>query len=152
MHMKYSTMLVLGIALAAGHALATVSWQTGSYTPGDWAPADYNILRGIAADNGLNHYVESGKPMTQDTAALTDGIVPTSIDYTKVVGISGGTLSWELPQEHSLMQLRIFTWWGDGGRDGIHISEVAVKCEGFAVFDFTDGCGRGCPPRYGYRC
>lgn len=144
---KCSLPLVFGLALAANAVFAAVSWQTGSYTPGDWEPADNNILAGLVAEDGLSHYVEGGKAMTQDVAALTDGVVPTSGDYTKVVGVSGGTLTWALPQEYSLLQLRVFTWWGDGGRDGIHISEIAVKHGGSSEWTVLDvpavnyGCG-----------
>lgn len=129
--------IVCGFAARGG-----LVWETGQYTPATWTAktsGDGNILAGCIADpSAIVYYTEAGKPLTQDAAALTDGVVPgASIDYTKVFGIRSGSVTWTFESAMTLDSIRIFTRWGDGGRDGIAISKVEVLRSGDAGYSDT---------------
>ncbi len=116
-------------------------WETGQYTPATWTAqtsGDGNILAEMIADtSAIVYYTEGGKPMTQNAAALTDGVVPgAGIDYTKVFGIKSGSIVWTFESAMTLDSIRIFSRWGDGGRDGIAITKVEVLHAGDT--DYTD--------------
>lgn len=134
-----STLLRRGLAAlcicAATTVLAMPGWETGSYIPADWTAPSTNLLAGGTATASLSYYNEGGKDMAQNLAggaaaamaALTDGEVPgATVDYNKIVGISGGEISWALNTPINLDSLAIFSRWGDGGRDGIAIAKVQV--------------------------
>ena len=147
--MKYSPRCLLAASclFAASTAFATPAWETGSYDPATWIAATDNLIagsqEGVNVVDGINHYTEGGKNMTQDVAALTDGVVPgSSMDYTKVVGVMGGTLTWELDRPANLTEFRIFSRWGDGGRDGIYTRSLAVRYAGETEFTVLDAVPR----------
>ena len=153
--MKYTLrgLLAASSLLAAATAFATPVWETGSYDPATWSASSGNLIADLAAADGLNYYNEGGKTMAQNTGtgngivALTDGVVPgASMDYSKVTGISGGTLTWTLAELSNLNELRIFSRWGDGGRDGINIASFAVLYSGdteYTTFSVPVDVGRG---------
>ena len=142
--MAMKTLSVAGAALFSASALfADATWETGKYTPSTWKAEVNNLLSSAVATNeGLNFYNEGGKTMAQNLAggadaamaALTDGVVPdsdTACDYNKVVGISTGcNMYWTLPDAATLDSLTVYSRWGDGGRDGINLSNVQIKHPG----------------------
>ncbi len=141
------SLLVVSCLFAASTALATPVWETGNYDPATWTAASDNLIagsqEGVNVIDGINHYTEGGKNMTQDVAALTDGEVPgASMDYTKVVGVRGGTLTWELSSPANLTAFRIFSRWGDGGRDGIYTRSLAVRYAGETEYTVLDAVPR----------
>ena len=126
--------LLLGAAVPLvfiASASAVPSWTTDSYKPADWTPADEssNLLRlsGTTCTTEPNYYTENGKDMTNDPATLTDGAVPNGMDYSQVCGIAGGSIAWSFDEAKKLDAIAIFTRWGDGGRDGIAVTQVDVQ-------------------------
>ncbi|MGI5869255.1 MAG: hypothetical protein ACOX9C_07420 [Kiritimatiellia bacterium] len=120
---------VFVLALAASpSARAAPIWTTDSYDPTRWTASSNNVLLGVTAGGSVSIYTEVGKDLSTDPATLTDGVVPgATTDFTKIFGIAGGALEWTFGSETSISELRIFTRWCDGGRDGINITSVAVK-------------------------
>lgn len=122
-------MLSLFAAGVTAVAFADAAWETGSYDVTAWSASDHNILSGLTATHNDKWYAESGKNMPKDTAVLTDRLVPGggSTDYTKIVGIvKDMVLTWSFDDPYNLQAIKIFSRWGDGGRDGISISKVEV--------------------------
>lgn len=122
------------VALAATVATAASVWSTGYYNPANWQVASSNILSssvGVAVStSGYFFFRESNKNMPSTPDYLTDGTVPTTFDYTQVVGInSDQTAAWTFPKT-DIGQIRVFTRWADSGRDGVNISSVAVRYDG----------------------
>ena len=122
------------VALAATVATAAPVWSTGYYNPANWQVASSNLLSssvGVAVStSGYFFFRESGKNMPSTPDYLTDGTVPTTFDYTQVVGInSDQTAAWTFPKA-DIGQIRVFTRWADNGRDGVNISSVAVRYDG----------------------
>ena len=122
------------VALAATVATAASVWSKGYYNPANWQVASSNILSssdGVAVStSGYFFFRESNKNMTSTPDYLTDGTVPTTFDYTQVVGInSDQTAAWTFPKT-DIGQIRVFTRWADSGRDGVNISSVAVRYDG----------------------
>ena len=145
--MKKTVLPLLSILSLALAAQASPTWETGNYDPATWTASSGNLIAGVSATDGLSYYNEGGKTMAQNLAggsadamsALTDGVVPgTSMDYNKVVGIMGGTLTWTLASAANLTSLRIFTRWGDGGRDGIYTRSLAVLYAGDTEYTVLD--------------
>lgn len=130
-------MLSLVAACAALVGFADPAWETGSYDVTAWSASDHNILSGLTATHNDKWYTESGKNMPKGTAALTDGLVPGgSTDYAKIVGIlKDMVLTWSFDDPYNLQAIKIFSRWGDGGRDGISISKVEVD---YGTGDFED--------------
>ena len=125
--------LAFGAALSALAALSVQAapvWTAGTYALDAWTATPGNVLSGATATSEINYYRENGKAMSENVATLTDGQAPGSdIDYGMVVGVAGGSVSWVFPKA-SIAQLKIYTRWGDGGRDGVNIASVWVKKEG----------------------
>lgn len=122
-------MLSIFAAGVTAVAFADAAWETGSYDVTAWSASDHNILSGLTATDNGKWYAESGKNMPKDTAVLTDGLVPGggSTDYMKIVGIvKDMVLTWSFDDPYNLQAIKIFSRWGDGGRDGISISKVEV--------------------------
>ena len=122
------------VALAATVATAAPVWSTGYYNPANWQVASSNLLSssvGVAVStSGYFFFRESNKNMPSTPDYLTDGTVPTTFDYTQVVGInSDQTAAWTFPKA-DIGQIRVFTRWADNGRDGVNISSVAVRYDG----------------------
>lgn len=117
------------VALAATVATAATVWSTGYYNPANWQVASSNFLSGATADaSGLTRYDEGSS--SRDIATLTDGVVPGSTyDISKVFGIKSGSAVWTF-QKADIEQIRVFTRWGNLGRDGVNISSVAVRYDG----------------------
>ncbi|MGI6494480.1 MAG: autotransporter-associated beta strand repeat-containing protein [Kiritimatiellia bacterium] len=107
---------------------AAPAWTTDSYDPTQWTASSNNVLLGVTAGGSVSIYTEGGKDLSTDPATLTDGVVPgATTDFTKIFAIRSGSLEWTFGSETSISELRIFTRWCDGGRDGINITSVAVK-------------------------
>jgi len=120
------------VALAATVATAAPVWRTGKYSPAAWRPVSGNLLRGATADaSGLSITSEKGKNMSMSIGTLTDGEVPgATTEYTKIVRIGNNcAAAWTFPKT-DIGQIRVFTRWGDGGRDGVNISSVEVRYDG----------------------
>lgn len=130
-------LLLAFTACAAVVAFADAAWETGSYDVTAWSASDHNILSGLTATHNEKWYAESGKNMPKDTAALTDGLVPGGgTDYSMIVGIvKDMVLTWSFDDPYNLQSIKIFSRWGDGGRDGISISKVEVD---YGTGDFVD--------------
>ena len=134
--MKKLMMIIAG--LAALSAKAELTWTTGSYTPGLWQPSACNILAGVQGEFNGEWYTENNKAMTNNVASLTDEYVfhmfsnATQFDYSKISAIktSGSTLSWNFPEVTTVSEIRVFSRWADGGRDGISITKVEMKYSG----------------------
>ena len=120
-------------ALLISAAVASPTWETGNYTPATWESAEENVLRGIEAYTGPSYYAgdNHGKTATS-TVPLTDGFVPGAgtPNIADIVGVVNGDLKWNLPAPEEISEIRIFSRWFDGGRDGINVKRVAYKVAG----------------------
>ena len=116
------------LSLSAG----TVSWKTGDYGPASWQPADGNLLAGATCvANQISYYYEIGRETTNDPSTLTDGVVPgDDCEYSKICGVKGGSVEWKFAMRTRLSSVRIFSRWGDNGRDGIAIEGIFVSSDG----------------------
>ena len=117
---------------AAMTGFAGMKWETGSYSPADWQPVDGNVLAGVVPTFTGDHYTETGFT-NGDEASLTDGalaVYPNGIFALK----KDATLTWAMKRPVILDTLRVFSRWGNGGRDGIGIDKVEVKVVGAADF------------------
>ena len=145
MSIRNCAVAAVAASILCSHIQASPAWETGSYDPDAWTPSANNLIANVVATDGLSYYDENNKTMAQNTGdgngivALTDGVVPgSSMDYTKVTGIIGGTLAWGLTSPVNLTEINIFTRWGDGGRDGIAIDSVAVLYDGESEWTTLD--------------
>lgn len=117
---------------------AELVWRTGTYDPGSWSPQVGNLLADATVTQGPSYYSENGKALSQDLAVLASGAVAKGVkkdnddkvDYGEIVAISGGSIAWSFAAKQAIQEIRLFTRWCDGGRDGIAVSAVSVKYEG----------------------
>ena len=119
-------------ALLISSALASPTWYTGDYDPATWEPAAVNAIRGIEAYTGPSYYGgDNHGQTTQSTVPLTDGSVPgANINIADIVGVTSGDIKWNFAEAANLSEIRLYSRWFDGGRDGIHIKRVAYKVAG----------------------
>ena len=117
------------VALAATVATAAPVWSSGFYTPSAWTLGSNNLLSGATADASSLTRFDQGSS-SHSISTLTDGEVPGSTyDISKVFGIKSGSAVWTFLKA-DIEQIRVFTRWADGGRDGVNISSVAVRYDG----------------------
>jgi hypothetical protein len=129
--------ILIAISLFFNTVYGAAVWETGAYTPREWTASADNLLvkEGVELfENSLSYYTENGKPM-QGVAGLTDGLAPDidderKVDYTKVVGIKSGSVAWKLNKASDVYDIKIFSRWGSGGRDGISVDSVEVSSDG----------------------
>ncbi len=120
---------------------AAVVWETGSYDPASWTPSD-NLLRGLESVTEPVYFADKDpvnagwmSGVSLSTLTLTDGSVPgSSFDASQVVGLSGGTLQWNFDAPKDISEVRIFSRWSDGGRDGICVARVEYQASGSGVW------------------
>ncbi len=115
-------------------SFAEVGWTSGECVHANWLPAGDNVLLSATARDNLSYYNENGKTMAQNKnpseamSALRDGSVVGG--YEGAVGIAGGSLVYQLNDIVDLDSIAFYTYWGDGGRDGIGISQISVSKDG----------------------
>lgn len=115
-------------------SFAEVGWTSGKCDHDNWLPAGDNVLLSATAMDNLRYYNENGKTMAQNKnpseamSALRDGRVVDG--YEGAVGIAGGSLVYQLNDIVDLDSIAFYTYWGDGGRDGIGISQISVSKDG----------------------
>ena len=103
-------------------------WTTGQYTRADWVAAEGNLLPAATMTDAITYYVENGRTSSGNAADLCNEAVPqVNTSYTGVVGVKGGSVEWSFADKVYVNALNVFTSWGDGGRDGIAISQVLYK-------------------------
>ena len=132
---KYCILIAVSLFFNTFYGAAV--WETGAYTPSEWKPSSDNLLTKEGADvfeDKLSLYKENGKAM-QGVAGLTDGSAPdvddgSKVDYTKVVGITSGSIAWKLNKPSNIYEVKIFSRWGDDGRDDIAVDNVQVSSDG----------------------
>lgn len=112
-------------ALACGVAFAEPAWVVGIYDYSTWSSSKYNLLttEGVEIIDGVTPYVETGKPYV-GADYISDAAVG------EIVGIAGGTITWLMPNPADIYELKVFTHWGDGGRDGINIGTIEASVDG----------------------
>ncbi len=126
-------------------SFAEVGWTSGVCDHANWLPASDNVLGTATVTNGLSYYNENGKTMAQNKnpseamSALRDGRVVDG--FGGAVGIAGGWLVYQLNDIVDLDSIAFYTYWGDGGRDGISISQISVSKDGE---DWTTVGGGSC--------
>ena len=127
--MKRTSVLLAAIFNLFSAAAAV--WETGSYTPGEWEPSVDNLptADGVVLTSSLARYTKDN-PVYAEDAGLSDGVMPgAAFDATKVVAIVSGSVTWNLGRGSDIYDVKIFTRWGDGGRDGIAIGNVEVSSD-----------------------
>ena len=120
---------------------SAIEWATG----GVWAEDDIyfgyaNALNGgyvsnvlaaaTVAGTGISRYSQAA---TASAAVLVDGNVhmPSGYpDYNIIYGIQQGTFTYTFASPTNIAEIAIFSRWGNGGRDGMRISDVLVQHEG----------------------
>ena len=125
---KTKPVFFLASLFAASSLFAETAWVTGAYDTRDWDPCDNNILRLDTTTLLGTSAVVRGFGDTNDPALLTDGAgADGAFDSTKIMCASSGHVEWSFGKPMYLYELRIYSRWGDGGRDGIAIDDVKVK-------------------------
>ena len=93
-----------------------------------------NILSGaevVASD--IVRYVESTKPGNaagnSNVSVLFDGdvLMHSARDWSKTCSMQKGIFTFTFPQPTNIAEIALFTFWGNGGRDGIAVSNVLVQ-------------------------
>ena len=134
-------------ALVAAAAFGAAEWVGEDYAPAEWSPSVSNVLFGAVCSNprgevGFYAYDE-GAALPNDLSVLTDGSVPgDSFSLAEVVGVNGGRMEWRLGAPSDIAEVSFFSRWRDGGRDGMHIRQVAAKAAGG---DWKVIAGEGAP-------
>lgn len=128
--------ILIAVSLFFNTVYGAAVWETGAYTPSEWKPSSNNLLTKENVEDteySLTPYIETGKNFSE-AEGLVDGVVPDvdgeTVDYTKVVGIKSGSISWKLKEASDVYDIKIFSRWGDGGRDGIAVDSVQVSSDG----------------------
>ena len=128
--------ILIAVSLFFNTVYGAAVWETGAYTPSEWKPSSDNLLTEedvVVTENSLTPYRENGK-IFSEAEGLVDGVVPDvdggTVDYTKVVGIKSGSIAWKLKEASDVYDIKIFSRWGDGGRDGIAVDSVQVSSDG----------------------
>lgn len=128
--------ILIAVSLFFNTVYGAAVWETGAYTPSEWKPSSDNLLTEEnieATEYSLTPYSETGK-IFSGAEGLVDGVVPDvdggTVDYTKVVGIKSGSIAWKLKEAFDVYDIKIFSRWGDGGRDGIAVDSVEVSSDG----------------------
>ena len=129
--------ILIAVSLFFNTVYGAAVWETGAYTPSEWKPSSDNLLTKENVEDteySLTPYSENGKNLS-GAEVLTDGSVPNAddgknVDYTKVVGITSGSVVWKLNKASDIYDIKIFSRWGDGGRDGIAVDSVQVSSDG----------------------
>lgn len=129
--------ILTAVSLFFNTVYGAAVWETGAYTPSEWKPSSDNLLTEENIEDteysSLTPYSETGKNFSE-AEGLVDGVVPDvdggTVDYTKVVGIKSGSISWKLKEASDVYDIKIFSRWGDGGRDGIAVDSVEVSSDG----------------------
>lgn len=128
--------ILTAVSLFFNTVYGAAVWETGAYTPSEWKPSSDNLLTEEnieATEYSLTPYSETGK-LFSGAEGLVDGVVPDVdgeiVDYTKVVGIKSGSIAWKLKEVSDVYDIKIFSRWGDGGRDGIAVDSVEVSSDG----------------------
>lgn len=96
-----------------------------------------SVLVGATCDDtGIARYSENNddtRPSaTTSCSVLTDGdvhLVGRAVNYQKIYALVSGTVEWTF-QPADIAELAVFSRWGDGGRDGVVVESVYVKCDG----------------------
>ena len=124
-------LLSVAFAFSAAIASASPAWTWDTYVPADWTASPENFLVGNAPTLSTGRYTENGKNLSAETLTLCDGTVPPAVgDYSGIFGIVNGTLTWTFDTARILHKLRFYTFWGDGGRDGVNINQIKVLYSG----------------------
>lgn len=128
--------ILIAVSLFFNTVYGAAVWETGAYTPSEWKPSSDNLLTKENVEDtkySLTPYIETGK-IFSEAEGLVDGVVPDvdgkNVDYTKVVGIKSGSVAWKLNKASDIYEVKFFSRWGDGGRDGIAIDSVQVSSDG----------------------
>ena len=125
---KTKSVFFLASLFAASSLFAETAWVTGAYDTRDWDPGEDNILRLDTTTLLGTSAVVRGFGDTNDPALLTDGAgADGAFDSTKIMCASSGHVEWSFGKPMYLYELRIYSRWGDGGRDGIAIDDVKVR-------------------------
>lgn len=95
-------------------------WTAGGYVPGSWTP--------LVAESNMMAYCTSilkGSTATSSYDAMTDQSVAQFNAYVP----NNNTMSWLFDQPFDLYEFRVFSRWGDGGRDDIAIMKFETRDE-----------------------
>ena len=95
-------------------------WTAGGYVPGSWTP--------LVAESNMMAYctsIQKGGTTTSSYNAMIDQSVA---QFNAWVG-SGSTMAWLFDQPFDLYEFRVFSRWGDGGRDDIGIMKFETRDE-----------------------
>ena len=95
-------------------------WTAGGYVPGSWTP--------LVAESNMMAYctsIQKGGTATSSYDAMTDQSVAQFNAYVP----NNNTMSWLFDQPFELYEFRVFSRWGDGGRDDIAIMKFETRDE-----------------------
>ena len=125
------------LALGALQADAAGTWTTSSWD-GGFTPSANNILRTMSPDNpsaAANALINpnNGNTITEGScsyATLTDGDAGTKNKAMTIALPSNCTLSYALGSARTIKEVRIYSTWGDGGRDTLSVASVTAETQG----------------------
>ena len=95
-------------------------WTAGGYVPGSWTP--------LVAESNMMAYCTSIQKGGTTTSSY-DAMIDQSVAHFNICVGSGSTMAWLFDQPFDLYEFRVFSRWGDGGRDDIGILKFETRDE-----------------------
>ncbi len=116
--MKTKAGMMAVTAMFAGTVFAAPAWTTGIHVPANWTMNPSNLLA---------YATRSGGVAALDDRAMTVNNTNGNIDNNAVV-------TWTLAGASTITEIKIYSCYGDAGRDGIGIAKIEVKYDGSSVW------------------
>ena len=95
-------------------------WTAGGYVPSSWTPL-------VAESNMMAHCSSIQKGGA--TTSSYDAMIDQSVAQFNAWAVSGSTMAWLFDLPFDLYEFRVFSRWGDGGRDDIGILKFETRDE-----------------------
>lgn len=145
--MKSTVFVLASVFVASALPVAGAGTWTTSSWDGGFVPAANNILRGKTPDNpsaAANALVNPNNNITITEgscsyATLTDGDAEAKNKAKTIALPSNCSLSYALGSARTIKEVRIYSTWGDGGRDTLSVASVAAETQGGQTVTLSTG-------------
>ncbi len=125
--------ILIAVSLFFNTVYGAAVWETGAYTPSEWKPSSDNLLTEENVEDteySLTPYSENGKNFSE-AEGLVDGVVPDvdggTVDYTKVVGIKSGSISWKLKEASDVYDIKISLRFSEKGVFAGDVNQILAR-------------------------
>ena len=145
--MKSTVFVLASMFVASALPVAGAgTWTTSSWN-GGFTVAANNILRGKTPDNpsaAANALVNPNNNTTIiegscSYATLTDGDAEAKSKVKTIALPSNCSLSYALGSARTIKEVRIYSTWGDGGRDTLSVASVTAETQGGQTVTLSPG-------------